>query len=58
MESGWGVENKKAVKSNPGGTCTSFEDAAPHTGSEFDLTALLALEFHVLAGSDYTYFRK
>jgi hypothetical protein len=35
------VENKKAVKTNPGGTTPSCEECAPHSGSEFDLTAFM-----------------
>ena len=36
-----GVENKKTVKTNPGGTTPSCEGYAPHSGSEFDLTAFM-----------------
>ena len=42
MTSESGAENKKAVRTDPGGTASPlWEDTHPSTGSESDLTAIL-----------------
>ena len=48
-----GVENKKAVKTDPGGMTLFFKGAQPQKGSESDLTAFTCLAFHCSAPPVY-----
>ena len=47
------VENKKAVKTDPGGMTPACGWSNPITGSGSDLTAFNCMAFHCLAGTDY-----
>ena len=47
------VKNKKAVKTDPGGTTPSCEGYAPHSGSESDLTAFMLRVPRLCICADY-----